>query len=503
MWTDFTRRCFALLLLAAATLLTPGCSTNPATGQSSFTAFMSPQDEKRVGAEEHPKLVEQFGGTYADASLAAYVSRVGQAVAKHAEIQDVSYTFTVLDDDDINAFALPGGYVHVTRGLLTLASNEAELAGVLGHEIGHVTARHAAQRYSSATAANLGIGILSILGAVAGLPSQIAQAAGSGLQTGAAMYLQKYSRDQEMEADRLGIRYMTAAGYDPEAMGTFFRKLDVWTRLEASMTGDGEAVDRFDIMASHPRTGDRVQQATQVAALARKPGEQLDQDAYLKAIDGVLFGDSPAQGFRRGREFIHPQLRIAFTVPPGFVLKNTAQQVVAVGPNGAVVVFDTERRQQIARQVPDMATYLTRAWASNVPLASVGETTINGAEAASGVARLQTRGGGTVIARLVAIRGGPDRIWRFAFLAAPADAQRLQGEFQQTAMSFRLLTAAQAAAVKPWRIDVVTVQAGDTPERLAERMAVDSYRLETFRAINGLDASSRLTPGQQVKIVIG
>ena len=151
----------------------------------------------------------------------------------------------------------------------------------------------------------------------------------------------------------------------------------------------------------------------------------------------MLFGDSPAQGFRRGREFIHPQRRIAFTVPPGFVLKNTAQQVVAVGPNGAVVVFDTERRQQIARQVPDMATYLTRAWASNVPLASVGETTIDGAEAASGVARLQTRGGGTVIARLVAIRGGPDRIWRFAFLAAPADAQRLQGEFQQTAMSFR------------------------------------------------------------------
>ena len=326
------RRPFAFLLLAAATLVAPACTTNPATGQSSFTAFMSPEDEKRVGAQEHPKLVQQFGGDYADSNLAAYVNRVGQAVAKHAEVQDVPYTFTVLDDDDINAFALPGGYVHVTRGLVTLASNEAELAGVLGHEIGHITARHAAQRYSSATAADLGIGVLSILGAVAGLPSQVTQAAGSGLQTGAAIYLQKYSRDQEMEADRLGIRYMTQAGYDPEAMVTFFRKLDAWTRLEASMVGDGGAEDRFDIMASHPRTGDRVQQATQIAASARRPGEQLDQDAYLKAIDGVLFGDSPAQGFRRGRDFIHPELRIAFTVPPGFVLKNNAQQVVAARP---------------------------------------------------------------------------------------------------------------------------------------------------------------------------
>ena len=118
------RRTFAFLLLAAATLVAPACTTNPATGQSSFTGFMSPEDEKRVGAQEHPKLVQQFGGDYADSNLAAYVNRVGQAVAKHAEVQDVPYTFTVLDDDDINAFALPGGYVHVTRGLVTLASNE-------------------------------------------------------------------------------------------------------------------------------------------------------------------------------------------------------------------------------------------------------------------------------------------------------------------------------------------------------------------------------------------
>ena len=216
----------------------------------------------------------------------------------------------------------------------------------------------------------------------------------------------------------------------------------------------------------------------------------------------MLFGDSPAQGFRRGRDFIHPELRIAFTVPPGFVLKNNAQQVVALGPNGALVVFDMERREEIARQVPNMPTYLTRVWASNVEMAGIEELTIDGAEAATGITRLQTRSG-AVVARLVAIRGGPDRVWRFAFLASPGDAQRLEGEFQRTAMSFRRLSAQQAAAVKPWRVGVVTVQAGDTPERLAERMVMDTYRLETFRALNALDAGARLTPGQQVKIVVG
>lgn len=494
------RRFLAPLLLFSVLFAAPACTTNPATGESSFTAFMSPEDERRVGAQEHPKLVQQFGGGYDAGNVGPYVDRIGQSLARFAEVQDVPYTFTVLDDDDINAFALPGGYVYVTRGLLALASNEAELASVLGHEIGHITARHAAQRYSSATAANLGIGVLGILGAIAGLPPSVAQATGSGLQAGAAIYLQSYSRDQELEADRLGMRYMTQAGYDPEAMATFFRKLDAWSRLESLTVGDPGAADRFDIMASHPRTGDRVQQAAQIAASQQQPGEELRQAAYLKAIDGMLFGDSPQQGFRRGRDFIHPGLRIAFRVPPGFVLKNTPSQVAAVGPRNTLIVFDAEQRSDVVRRVPDMPTYLTQVWAGNVRLAGVQRLSIDGAEAATGVARLQTRSG-AIDARLVAIRDGADRIWRFVFIAPSGESQRWQGEFQQTAASFRQLSAQEAAAARPWRIDVVTVQQGDTAEQLAERMAIDDLRLETFAALNGLDSGGRLIPGQPVKIV--
>ena len=257
---------------------------------------MSPAAEKQVGAEQHPKLVQEFGGSYDDPKVAAYVERVGQSLAQHSEIKDIQYSFTVIDDDGINAFALPGGYIHITRGLLTLASNEAELAGVLGHEIGHVTARHAAQRYSTATATSLGIGVLGILGAIAGVPAQLSDLAGSGLQTGAAVYLQSYSRDQELEADRLGVRYMTAAGYDPDAMVSFFRKLDAYTRLEAEKVGDSSAGDRFDIMASHPvpPTGCSRPRSSPTRPA---PGEELGRQSYLQAIDGIIYGDLPEQGF--------------------------------------------------------------------------------------------------------------------------------------------------------------------------------------------------------------
>ena len=312
------RHIISLLLLFAVVLGSAGLYHQSGDGSRPASRRSCRRRTKSASAlQEHPKLVQQFGGSYDTAELSAYVDRVGQSLARFAEVQDVRYSFTVLDDDDINAFALPGGYVHVTRGLLALASNEAELAGVLGHEIGHITARHAAQRYSSATAANLGIGVLSILGTVAGLPPSVTEATGSGLQTGAAIYLQSYSRDQEMEADRLGIRYMTRAGYDPEAMVTFFRKLDAWSRLEAMMAGDPGAAERLDIMASHPRTADRVQQAAQTRRFDAGAGGRTEPGPYLKAIDGLLFGDSPSQGFRRGRDFIHPELRIAFRVPEG------------------------------------------------------------------------------------------------------------------------------------------------------------------------------------------
>jgi Putative Zn-dependent protease len=487
------RRLVAVLCLFVLLGSLAACTTNPATGGSSFTAFMSPEEEKRVGAEQHPKLVQQFGGTYEYKDLNAYVDRVGQSLARQTETPNATYTFTVLDDDDINAFALPGGYVHVTRGLLALASNEAELAGVLAHELGHVVARHAAQQYSQSVAANVGLTALSVAGMFFGIPPVATDLAGYGAQA----YLQSYSRDQESEADTLAVRYMTRAGYDPQAMVTFFRKLDGDARLKAAMAGDPGAADRFDIMASHPRTVDRLRQVSSLAAAA--PKGRTEQPAYFSAIDGMTFGDSPSQGIRNGRDFVHPMLRIAFRVPPAFILQNSDERVTATGPGGAAILFDSASPDAAVRVGP-VDQYLTRIWGAKLSLRAVERFRIQDLDAATGVARVSTRQGPLDL-RLVAVRTAPDRIYRFLFITPPAATGRFDAPFKETAYSFHTLSADEAAAVKPLRVQVVTVKEGDTVQSVAETMPFEDNDAEMLRLLNGLDTGAPLIPGQAIKTV--
>lgn len=488
------RRYLALALLLLSLTPLTGCSVNPATGERSFTGFMSPEDEKRVGAEQHPQLVQHFGGEYDSAKLQTYVEKVGAALAAQTEVPGLNYSFTVLDDELINAFALPGGYVHITRGLLALAENEAEMASVLGHELGHITARHAAQRYSQSVAANIGVGLLGVLGAAAGLPAGTADIAGFGAQA----YLQSYSREQELEADELGIRYMTRAGYDPSAMASFFRKLDAYTKLQAALVGAPDSGDRLNIMASHPRTSDRVEQAKKLAAAQRLADGKLDRDRYLSAINGLLYGDSPQQGVRRGRTFAHPGLGIAFEVPPGFVMLNSAEQLTARGPEGSLIIFDSAGGEK-ARSVPSMTRYVASVGGNQLSFGDVQALNVNGMEAASGVTTVSTRGGPMDV-RIVAIREAPERIYRFLFITPPALSGQLREDLQRTTYSFRRLSADEIAAIRPLRIAIVTVSPSDTQQSLARRMETP-LPLETFRALNGLAPGDRLQPGRKVKIV--
>jgi predicted Zn-dependent protease len=231
-------RKLSLLLVAGglvAALALAGCAQSPATGRNIFTGGLSPEDEVKLGREQHPEIVREFGGEYDDPQLRAYVESLGRLLAQTSELPNLDWHFTVLDTPVVNAFALPGGYVYVTRGLLALADNEAELAGVLAHEIGHVTARHSAERYGQSvlgsaaalggSAAALGVGVL--------LGSQAAAEATSGA---AQLAVLSYSRDQEFEADTLGVRYLARTGHDPEAMATFLRRLLGHSRYEAELS---------------------------------------------------------------------------------------------------------------------------------------------------------------------------------------------------------------------------------------------------------------------------
>ena len=486
----------AALALAAIAPLLGGCETNPATGARSFTGFMSPEKELEVGREQHPQIVREFGGEIDDPKLRAYVDRIGQALAKHSEMPDLKFTFTVLDSEITNAFALPGGYVYVTRGLLTLASSEAELAGVIGHEIGHVTARHTAQRYSRGVLTGIGTAAVGILEGIFLGTNVIGQV---GAQAG-QVYLASFSRDQEFEADTLGVRYLARSGYDPAAMSSFLAKLQAESALQAELAGKPGADNELNIMATHPRTQDRVREAIEAAkAQGGAPANpRVGADEYLNEIDGMSYGGDRKSGFIRNRTFVHPALRFQFEVPPGFMLVNSDKNVKAQGPNGATIVFDRDARTQAAGMA--MTNYLQGVWARGVRLQGVERLDINGMEAATGATRLNSNAGPRDV-RLVAIRFDPQTIYRFMFITVPAQTGALNEQLRRTTYSFRKLSEQEAANAKPLRIRVVTVGAGDTVDSLARRMAFDTAQAARFRMLNGLAPDASLRPGQRVKII--
>ncbi len=476
---------FALMGLA---LLLAGCSVNPATGERNFTAFMSPEDELRVGREQHPKILKEFGGAYDHARANAYVNAVGQQLARQSDLPNLKFTFTVLDSDVINAFALPGGYVYISRGLLALANTEAELAGVLAHEIGHVTARHSAQRYSSSVVAGLGT---ALLGVVAG-----GGAAQLG-QQGAAAYLQGYSRDQEFEADKLGVRYLARTGYETGSMASFLASLKAYSELEARTSGLPDPASRYNIMSTHPRTGDRVAAATRAAQATQVANPRIGNIDHLNAIEGIVFGDSDGQGFVRGQVFAHKILGFRFEVPNGFHLANGTRQVVARGPNDAVILFNADTKSFRGR----MTSYLTDAWAPSAKLSGVEAINVNGMDAATGSTRL-TQQGKSVDLRLVAIRFGPNQIYRFMFATPPASTQQLSEQLRRTTFSFRRLSDSEKRELKPWRVTTPAVRPGRNVSQLSRGLPLPGPKEEWFRVLNGLAPNSQPFANQRVKLVV-
>ncbi|MGQ0677837.1 MAG: M48 family metalloprotease [Rhodospirillales bacterium] len=470
----------------ALSLALGACVVDPAAGPGGLPQLATRADELALGREEHPRILKQFGGAYERPGLGAYVDQVGQNLVKAALLPEVAFSFTVLNNPVVNAFALPGGFVYVTRGLLALAGNEAELASVLAHEIGHVAARHAAQRHQRAAA-------------VAAKPSPKA-AAGSAMTEGAQdqlAYVQGYSREQEAEADTLGIGYLARAGYDPGAMASFLGKLDAQAALEAELAGlpAGEA-NAMSFTATHPRTADRVRAAEALAGeIAGRP-RALNEDAYLKQIDGILYGDDPDQGFVRGASFLHPKLRLRFDVPAGFRLFNSSSRVIARNAEEAVILFD----QAPAPKTLGVADYLTQVWSRDLALGDVESIFVNGFAAATGWVRVETNRGQRDL-RLVAIQFGADTIFRFTFITPPALTETLAVELRRATYSFRALSDDETAALRPLRLSVVGVREGESAATLAERMPMAERREALLRVLNGLKPEERLVPGRKVKLV--
>ncbi|HWH17016.1 MAG TPA: M48 family metalloprotease [Allosphingosinicella sp.] len=444
--------------------------------------------QAQSAAQQHPQIVAEFGGTV-DQHRASYVAGVGNRVAAHAGSRG-AYTFTALNSPVMNAFAVPGGYVYITRQLMGLMNDEAELASVLGHEVGHIAANHHGGRQQQGLLGQL----LTVGAAILTGSSQIGQLVGQAAQ----LRLLSYSRNQEFQADELGMRYMTGAGYDPLAAASLLASLGAATSLEARAAGRNDERSVPSWARTHPLSADRVARATQRARTSGAAGRGVrNRDQYLSMLDGVIIDDDPEQGIVEGRNFLHPDMRLAFTVPQGYGMQNGVRAVSVTGSNG-------QAQFSGGRYSGDLGTYIAQVFRSlggqqaQIPYSQPRSTTINGIPAAYSTARVQTQQG-VVDVSVFAYRFDANSTYHFATITRGGSGL---GPFQSMVTSVRRLSANEAAAIRPRVIDVVTVRPGDTIQSLAGRMAYQDLKVERFMTLNGLQANSQLTPGQRVKVVV-
>ena len=484
--TMLRKKTFTLILAFIGVSLLAACSTNPATGERQFTALLPADREVSLGAQEHAK-VEQTFGQFIEGPTADYVRRIGKRVAANTERDDVTYQFFVIDSPMVNAFAIPGGYVYVTRGLMALANNEAELAAVIGHEIAHITARHSAERVSQ--------GFLAQLGAVVLATAVDSSAAARAGQLGSELYLKSYSRDQEHQADELGVRYLHHAHYDTFAMASFLDSMGRFTNLEAKIAG--KQAPRANWFSTHPQTENRVAQAS--AEAAKYSAKQTDdgRNTYFNAINGMAYGDSAAQGFIREQTFYHTELNFTFTFPNGFEISNQPRQVVGMNErSGAIIVFDAAKVQGS----PDPYAYLTSTWMKGQNIRNPEAVTVNGKRAATASFEA-TINGKRMNVQLMAVEWKPGQFYRFQVGIPRGLDNAALDALKKSTYSLRELTANERKTIKPYRIRVVTASSGQSVSSMASRMAVESHKEEFFRVLNGLKANETLKAGQKYKII--
>jgi predicted Zn-dependent protease len=450
--------------------------------------------DRSTGAKAHPQLLQEFGGLYAGPQ-AAYVTKVGQKIAFQSGLAGAQTDFTIslLNSSVNNAFAIPGGYVYVTRELLGLMNNEAELASVMGHEVGHVAARHAQKRNKQSTIGGLGTVLATVLGAaVAGSDgAKLGQQLGGTL---AQTFVLKYSRSQEYQADDLGVSYLGKAGYDPMASSTMLAALAAQTSLDARVQGKGDK-SLPEWASTHPDPASRVTRAAQRAGMTAGTGKILNRDAFLAAIDGMMYDDDPKQGIIEGQKFSHPDLRLAFTAPPGFAMSNTPQAVIVSGSTGQAQFSSGAYNGDLRAYVDSVFKAVGGQTALNY--GRVESRQVNGINAAFASASANTQSG-PVVVTVYAYEMASNSAFHFVGIS-PASAP---GSLDSLFLSMRRLNASEVASIRPRRLDIVTVKSGDSVETLARRMAYPDYQQDRFRTLNALSANQPLKTGQKVKIVV-
>ncbi|GAA3892619.1 M48 family metalloprotease [Sphingomonas limnosediminicola] len=475
----------ALLLLATAAI-----AIAPAAAQQ--LRYLNPQDVAEA-QREHAAIVQELGGAETG-PRAAYVDGVGRRVGAFSGVANPGQAlhFTTLNSPVENAFSVPGGYVYITRQLMALMDDESELAFAIGHEVGHIAANHAHVREQYEQRSSGGI-LGSILGAVFGNTIL-----GQVIQQRAKLDTLSFSREQEYQADQLGTRYMIAAGYDPVGGPELLAALSRQSALEARMQGRTNR-QTPEWASTHPLSENRMQRALVDARATGKLGTGLrNRDTFLAQVEGVTVDDDPAQGIIDGPTFTHPDLRIFFTVPTGYLMSNGTRAVTISGSAGkAQFGGGGGFRGSLDDYILRVFQELTRGQ-QQLSIPPPQHTSINGVAAAYTTARVNTSSG-LVDASVIAYQWDPQRIYHFVMITPGGYGI---GPFAPMVNSLRRITPQEAAAIRPRVIHVVTLERGDTVQSLARQMAYRDFKLERFLTLNGLDANSALAPGRKVKLVV-
>ncbi|MBI5261071.1 MAG: M48 family metalloprotease [Bradyrhizobium sp.] len=432
---------------------------------------------------EHERILAAYGGTYDDPKLEALIGKTVDRLVAVSDRPDQGYKVTILNSGAVNAFALPSGQLYVTRGLIALASDTSELSSVLSHEMAHVLSKHAAIREDQARQAAIVTRVVTDMG---NDPELTALALAKTKLTMAS-----FSRHQEFEADGIGVGISARAHFDPYGAARFLAAMERNAELKAGKASLNPRAQ--DFLSSHPATPERVRNAQSIARQYTSPeGAERDRETYLSALDNIVYGEDPSEGFVRGRRFLHPKLGFTFAAPENFTLDNTAQAVIGVREGGSQAMrFDVVRVP--AEQ--SLGEYLNSGWMEGVDKASTEDLTINGFPAAAATAK-----GDQWQFKVYALRFGSD-VYRFIF-ASRQKTTESERNARETVNSFRRLTLEEIQAARPLRIKVITVQPGDTVESLSHRMTGVDRPVERFRVLNGLDKHAQVKVRDRVKIVV-
>jgi predicted Zn-dependent protease len=479
-------------LFTVFVIVSAACATNPVTGKRQMS-LLSEAEELAIGQQQDAEIRREMG-VYDDPALQRYVNEIGHELARVSHRPNLPWSFTIVDNPAINAFALPGGYIYLTRGILAYLDDEAELAGVLGHEIGHVTARHAAQSYTRHAQASIGLTILSIF-----VPSTapFAELGSAGL---GVLFL-RHGREAELEADRLGVEYGSGAGYDPAGVPRFLATL---ARVNALSE---RGVPNW--LSTHPDPGSRVVKAEPVAGqFGSDAAKVVNRDQYLERIRGLVFGDRVEDGIVRGNEFVHPLLRLAVTFPEGWELTNTPEAVMAREPGTShfMVLQEVEQARpqqgygsQTGAALGDIAVAAMRRAGYTVVDGRVDR--VNGNEAHVGLYRGEAKDVGKVLMRAAHIALGR-QVYVVAGFAPEKEFEQVDKAILSSVQTFRQLTAAEASRIRPNRIDFHVVKQGDSWQSIAARQGKNFVNAATLAIMNDREVHVQPTPGERVKIVV-